>query len=480
MCIILLDTLGEELLTVKPDPAEHSLIGSIRRVSARGWGNAMLLDCLNNLDYRGPEQKAMVEELQITSCAFSQIIASSLFKADKIDMEEFGPKNETPTPSANIPCDISRERLLQASKFLFDNQRLAQEDLKTYLAYYAKRSLDRNLPLPTTFETVSTACGLSDALTRSQWGLVTRLLRYFSVYIIAFAHIINPEECENLSLCGAASDELSKHKLVEQLESWNGLDKLYVRSDAWLQAITVPLVGQSQDTWTLPWGRVCLISDRGWSVWIPTFGVIDPVYIKGGSLFIGRGNPCRNGVWKGGVLDMRQGRWDMLLHRELAEIPGQQATLRCAQKASFLKPLVGEGEDFFLISARIKLYSNPTDWTVQKIGFREMQTSLWGAQVTTKCHHATHQDTVDLPIGCATLTGYGARGNKAEERILACLTANSIPARWLAVTSFAWTDLLKDGQRVSYSHRLLRSKDCCFRCAIGQAAIQSGKSYLIL
>ena len=40
--IVILDSQKEHLLTVKPDPdAESGLIGSVRRISARGWGNAL-------------------------------------------------------------------------------------------------------------------------------------------------------------------------------------------------------------------------------------------------------------------------------------------------------------------------------------------------------------------------------------------------------------------------------------------------------
>jgi hypothetical protein len=50
-----------------------------------------------------------------------------------------------------------------------------------------------------------------------------------------------------------------------QLEYWNGEEKLYVRDDAWLEAIAVLLAGQNGDVWNLPWERVCLVSDGLWS-----------------------------------------------------------------------------------------------------------------------------------------------------------------------------------------------------------------------
>ena len=71
-----------------------------------------------------------------------------------------------------------------------------------------------------------------------------------------------------------------------------------------MQAMAIPLIGHAQNIWSLPWDLVCLISDRGWSVWIPTFGGADPAYTSVGDIFVGRGSPCRNGVWKYGVRDV--------------------------------------------------------------------------------------------------------------------------------------------------------------------------------
>lgn len=74
-------------------------------------------------------------------------------------------------------------------------------------------------------------------------GISFVALRLFSVYLIALAHIVNPKECEDLVFCGASVNETADHSLTMQLEDWNGEEKLYVRDDAWLEAIAVLLVG---------------------------------------------------------------------------------------------------------------------------------------------------------------------------------------------------------------------------------------------
>ena len=141
----------------------------------------------------------------------------------------------------------------------------------------------------------------------------------------------------------------------------------------------------------MEWNRVCLVSDRGWSVWIPTFGNADPTYVSAGDVVIGRGSPCRNGVWKYGVRDMQQGArlgQHHLIAPELGERSGQRASLRCAEKVSFEKALCGGIDDFFLISARFKRHGRlPVHDQILRYGYRELHTSLWWTRLTTNCNH---------------------------------------------------------------------------------------------
>lgn len=102
---------------------------------------------------------------------------------------------------------------------------------------------------------------------------------------------------------GVAFFDMCDHGLAQQLEEWNGIDSLRVTDDAWLQAIAVPLMGHRTLVWKQPWKKVCLFSERGWSAWISTFGNIDPAYATAGSIRVGRGTPCRNGVWKSCIWD---------------------------------------------------------------------------------------------------------------------------------------------------------------------------------
>jgi hypothetical protein len=485
--ITLLDSLGENLLAIKPEPDIEALpIGSISRVPAKGWGNAIILESLtNDPACVNAEEKAVIEELQIITSAFSQIIARHLFHDDfdRLPFDGAHPSSSSDfrNQTANIPLHVGQCELLKASRFLFDNPHLSQRAVDSYLSHYSSRPLNDDLPLPTTFQSSSRRRGLSDRKIADGWNILCRELLGCSIYIIAFAHVLNLEDCENLMFSGAAASEIAEHGLSKQLEDWDGRHNLYIGDGAWLQAIAVPLLGQRTRIWNLPWDRVCLVSDRGWSAWIPTFGDEDPAYTKAGSLFVNRGSPCRNGIWKSGVWDMPQQNWSFMTDPRKAEASGQQASLRCAQEVSFMNPFCGEGEDIFLVYARFKQHCEPDEQKIQRVGYRELQKSLWWAQITSKCHHGAQNISIKLPLGCATLMGFGHHVEDAEERILVCLTADSVGARWLALVSFAWTSTIPlSSPDEGPPHLLLRRKNCCFQCAIDQAALKPGRWFLIL
>lgn len=483
--ITLLDSLGESLLAIKPEPDMDAIsISSIRRVPARGWGNAALLESLtNHQTCINAEEKAVIEELQVITSVFSQIIARHLFHddIDRLPLVVEHASSDFRNQTANIPFHVGQSELLKASRFLFDDPRISQGTVDSYVPYYSSKALNDDLPLPTAFRASSRKRGLSDSIIADGWDILCRELRRCSIYIIAFVHVLNLEDCENLMFSGAAASEIAEHGLAKQLEDWDGHRNLYVSDDAWLQAIAVLLLGQRKRVWDSPWDRVCLVSDRGWSAWIPTFSDEDPTYMKAGCIFIGRGSPCRNGVWKSGVWDMPQQNRSFMTEPQKAEASGQQASLRCAQDVSFEKPFCGEGEDIFLVYARLKQHHSPHEQKVQRIGYRELQKSLWWAHITNKCRHGAQNVSIELPLGCATLVGFGNYVEDGEERILVCLTAESVGARWLALVAFAWTTVLPmSGSDEIAPRLLLRSENCCFQCAIDQAALKPGKSFLIL
>ena len=86
---------------------------------------------------------------------------------------------------------------------------------------------------------------------------------------------------------------------------------------------------------------------------------------------------------------------------------------------------------------------------------------------------------IKLGIDCATVRGFGYH-LYADERILILQTAHSVGARWLALSMAPWMTVRTDEEELDPRQILLRVNDCCFQCAIDQAATQSGKWFIIL
>ncbi len=474
--VTLLDAQREHLLSIKPEPdgdMEGKLIGSVRRVAARGWGNELLIELCKRLGKRS--EAAVIQEMQMVASAFAFIIARNLVKEDK-DTEGFDDMVRTRSPQV---YEVDEQRLLQASRFLFDNPHITHGQIDIFVKQYIFQAFDEHLQQPPALEAATRITTVPQSTAEDAWGVICRYARYLSISMLALAHIVNLEDCENLTFAGLAFLETSGHPLAESLRVWNGRDALPIADDAWLQAIAVPLLGHRQRVDNLPWGKICLISDRGWSAWIPTLADMDPSYVRVGSVMFGRGSPCRNGVWKRGIVDITSGGFNDTTEPQKAETCGQATSLRCAQKVTLDVPYCGEGDDNFLVSARFRTYGLKK--SLQRVGYRDLHKCLWRAQLSKGCRHGGRSSAdFKLGVGCAAITGFTVHRENIAERILILLTAHSVGARWLGLASIPWLDIGDDKEGDALRQVLLRSNDCCYQCLIDEAALQAGKWYIIL
>ena len=455
--IILLDSSGEHLLAVKQDPdEEQALIGSVTRYPAKGWGNQLLRDLSWSLN-----EDAIIQELQIFTIAIAFIITRNLIKCY--------PQNV---------CKVDERRLLQASQFLFDNNRLVLCEIDSYITRYANQPLNLTLQTPPAFE-----AGPQDDASRGSWPKALALAKNLSIFLIALANVVNLDKCGDLMINGVAFDEMSFHPLAQQLNDWDGKKPLQIGDDCWLLAISIPLFGHKLEMRSLPLDKVCLISEGAWSAWITTLETIDPAYISPGSVQIGRGRPCRNGVWKSGIWDGVDSQ-PLQSANDRIEACGQIASLRCLDEITFENPYCGEADMAFILSARFRdststrKYQYPLRPKVssfrRRIGYRELQRSLWFAIIADGCSHVGRSDeAIKLSPGCVTVSGLLSTTRHLDEPIIICLTAHNVGARWMALN-----DLPDSG--VYSRHILLRPNDCCFQCVVDQAIMRSGKWFIIL
>ena len=482
--ITILDSHKENLLTIKSAPDEGcALIGSTRRTSAKGWGNTLFEDFLRDSHRFKPNSRALIQDMKTITSAFALLIAKHLVK--HMSEEDFSINDGTERKSMAIAYNVDREHLLEASKFLFDEPSLSQKEIEIQAAHYSSQVLDEQLLQPPSLAT-SVQDDLSAAsrerVIQDLWNQLCCYTRMAATFLIALAHVTDLKDCKDLMFAAVNLYDLYEHPLVQQLEDWDGKAALRVKDDAWLQALALPIMSHRKYIWNLPWDKTCLVSGGGWSAWISTLGDVDPAYTQAGSVRIGSGTPCRNGIWKNGIWDVREGDTILSTNPERAESSGEEASLRCCEKVTFDNPYCGEADDVFVVSARIRLHRSFPKQTIYRIGYKTIQTRLWWAQTSRRCSHGSRaSETITLGSGCATIAGFGNCLHETAERILVYLTAHSIGARWLALSLVPWTSVIEDGDGNDVRRQIfLRSNDCCFRCAIDQVAAQPGKWFIIL
>lgn len=117
------------------------MIGSVKRIQAKGWGNALLNETFKELGYQASQRKFMARELQLVSVAFTQIIAHHLVKDDfrqSLAGIHVDKTSEALSPT-NFLYPVDTERLIKIFKFLFDNPGISQEDVNTFLTSTLRR-----------------------------------------------------------------------------------------------------------------------------------------------------------------------------------------------------------------------------------------------------------------------------------------------------------------------------------------------------
>ena len=475
--LTILDSHKEHLLTIKPVPEEDVvLIRSMRRALARGWGNTLFSDLFRDCD-SPPNGIALIRDMSIVTTAFAFLISKHLSKSTYLG----GKRAAEEDPSYTLAYNVNEERLLEASKFLFDSSHILRGEVESVVAQYKSKPLKRDVFIPA-FLAASVRADRSLADTKVQWFRVWPLVKKMAVFLIALSHVANLEDCEDLMFSSVDLHHMSEHSVVKQLENWRGETPLYVNDEAWLQALAVPLISHRSHVWDLPWDKICLISDKGWSAWISSLASADPTYISAGSMRIGKGSPCRKGVWKSGIWDVScEGH--IWINNEIAERCAQTASLRCSEKVTLETPYCGEGDDVFLVCARFRLASTSLEQKpIYRTGYKQLQRCLWRAQLSRRCSHGSRSgQEITLGMDTATFTGFGVFESRVDDRIMIHLTAHSIGARWLALATAQEREDFRDPDDGQNGRQIfLRGNDCCFQCTIDQVAAQPGKWFIIL
>ena len=483
----------ETIFKFEPDPDEPKIEALLKK-RANGYGKAVLrsLPGINN------GQEAVLNDMAHVTCAFAILMSRSLCESmdqpgqddseydyDSASNHSFqesegeGQQQATidddiGSRSTLIPVPVDEDRLVEAGKFLLGIRKLNTKTISQYVTQYTDRPLtSSSLDPPVSLEAALDEDGTQGGFDEN-WRRAVYHARILSILILAFAHVHDLESCAELPL-NYRWELLAEHASANKFCHWDGKSKIGITESVWFHAIALLMVDGSR----MQEERPALLSDRGWSIYLTTFGFEDPSHTDAGYVAIKPGTPHRNGVYKHIIIDgpdkgeLDASEWQVE-HRA-----GDKAALECTNTVTLGRPLCGERRDSFIVSLRMALYDRGSTST-RRAGYRELYHAIWTVQKTKSCQHPIrNKEKLTLTPGFATISGFGDKDPwECDERIRICLTAHNETARWRALLAIAHTRQPVAAEGLVQV--MLRGNDCCFKCAIAQTSTRSGKWFIVL
>jgi hypothetical protein len=109
------------------------------------------------------------------------------------------------------------------------------------------------------------------------WSTLRRKAIRLSTLVLAFAHVVDINARNDMPLSDF-EEFLDESHLCRDTCFWDGTGPIKVNHYEWLQIIAIIMIGDEDRK--LDHSRCCLFSDRGWSIFVNTFGDKDPSYIR--------------------------------------------------------------------------------------------------------------------------------------------------------------------------------------------------------
>jgi hypothetical protein len=225
-----------------------------------------------------------------------------------------------------------------------------------------------------------------------EWAKLVQKACDLALVICAFASVNDMSKCEGLFLGDLGNIRIMP--ITGKLNSWDGRSFIPEQHDAWYLIVSKLLSG----------GRVTetegtnLYSNWGWSVYINTFGDLDPSALYPGEICIACGVPVRDGdvghFIKDGPLMNQDGP---LMTR--CERVNEVTSVRCEPETKPATPIVALRDDSFFISVRFSL---PT-YGYFAAGYGILHKLRWDAYTVDECSHRGAETPLYLPISAATL-----------------------------------------------------------------------------
>lgn len=288
------DQESKVLVTLRPEPDEGE-IDAVFTQPARGYSTKVLESVCRDLDGKD----ALVRELTMLCVAFAAIISQQLYPKPRSAFADDGSlrrradtnKSSEDNFREDSKCTVSPSDVIEAAQFLFCDARINKTSVSSHILMLQDKPLDMQLAVPQSISLIL------DQMRREMsqepiWHDMLEKIRYISVVVVAFTFVRDRSDCDQLPLTHSVN-VLGRNDLILRLNQWNGTSPIWIPEETWFLVLAELLIGHKA---TIDSKTTCLISQRGWSIFLSTFGEADPSYVDAGYVVIKKGVPCRNGV----------------------------------------------------------------------------------------------------------------------------------------------------------------------------------------
>jgi hypothetical protein len=285
---ILLSTDGSTLFSLTEEPDGEHIDGTFRG-QAKGYARRILEQEISDQANRD----VLIQDVMSIVIAFAVVFSrrlqiakpkatSGVFVDDWtpqpafIDHSQSTPDTddvsvESQPTGASMQYHLPIERLHNSAKFLFGERKVVNNTVNDYVMIFTGVPLHEIPEPPGPTASILRSWNTLDSL----WSNIRFLAISLSVIVFAFAHVSDLSTCfevplyENLAVLRATG-------LFMCLASWDGKSLLDICSDDCFEIIGSLMLGESSD---VDLRLACLVSTRGWSIFLSTISDADPVHI---------------------------------------------------------------------------------------------------------------------------------------------------------------------------------------------------------
>jgi hypothetical protein len=162
--------------------------------------------------------------------------------------------------------EMPEDKIMEAATLLFDSDEISGKEVRTYVHLH-QRIPTQSIPPPAQFTTASNSRGYEAGSWRNR---LLKAVTCLGGLILTFANVADPEEAAGL-LLNQDLFVMDAKTLQKGLWEWDGCSNSDLWHSVWLASLHSLMANGS-----IEHERFSLVSERGWTVYLPSFGNPDP------------------------------------------------------------------------------------------------------------------------------------------------------------------------------------------------------------